>query len=109
MQQQKDVVTATDPSMKVPPKRKGNHPVRVGLVLLKLPSMKVPPKRKGNLSPYPRAVRFFTLNESPSEKEGKSPPGANTSPLPKPSMKVPPKRKGNFHDTFSFACGWSPQ
>ena len=59
--------------MKVPPKRKGNprrdhggkhtraplnespsekegksHPVRVGLVLLKLPSMKVPPKRKGN-------------------------------------------------------------
>ena len=40
------------------------------------PSMKVPPKRKGNkilrktLSP-----QLVTLNESPSEKEGKSQPG----------------------------------
>ena len=73
MQQQKDVVTATEPSMKVPPKRKGNHPVRVGLVLLKLPSMKVPPKRKGNRGREPQTDRDnHPLNESPSEKEGKS-------------------------------------
>ena len=36
------------------------------------PSMKVPPKRKGNTTPRP--VKFcqnLPLNESPSEKEGK--------------------------------------
>ena len=36
------------------------------------PSMKVPPKRKGNRFAISRAnFRVFTLNESPSEKEGK--------------------------------------
>ena len=39
------------------------------------PSMKVPPKRKGNLrSQVPvNTIDKLTLNESPSEKEGKSP------------------------------------
>ena len=36
------------PSMKVPPKRKGNNGALLGLLFLDLPSMKVPPKRKGN-------------------------------------------------------------
>ena len=37
------------------------------------PSMKVPPKRKGNrYTPRPRRCRPRPLNESPSEKEGKS-------------------------------------
>ena len=36
------------------------------------PSMKVPPKRKGNAQPEPRKEKpVSALNESPSEKEGK--------------------------------------
>ena len=36
------------------------------------PSMKVPPKRKGNLEAMKtRAALALALNESPSEKEGK--------------------------------------
>ena len=61
------------------------------------PSMKVPPKRKGNatLKPELRDQRL-TLNESPSEKEGKwDNPQAIRGKKPQPSMKVPPKRKGN--------------
>ena len=38
----------TEPSMKVPPKRKGNMDVVEGEVEFCGPSMKVPPKRKGN-------------------------------------------------------------
>ena len=39
-----------------------------------LPSMKVPPKRKGNYSlASPRNRYLQALNESPSEKEGKYP------------------------------------
>ena len=38
-----------------------------------VPSMKVPPKRKGNFgSGYAVCLAFTALNESPSEKEGKS-------------------------------------
>ena len=36
-----------------------------------VPSMKVPPKRKGNLSRKEVSENTMTLNESPSEKEGK--------------------------------------
>ena len=36
-----------------------------------VPSMKVPPKRKGNPAGLPRLGIQGTLNESPSEKEGK--------------------------------------
>ena len=60
------------PSMKVPPKRKGNLnriPHRANHII---PSMKVPPKRKGNLEAMKtRAALALALNESPSEKEGK--------------------------------------
>ena len=61
------------------------------------PSMKVPPKRKGNISSHaPPRLRFRTLNESPSEKEGKLTRIAwNAGAMRCPSMKVPPKRKGN--------------
>ena len=62
------------PSMKVPPKRKGNLRGCVELALCSHPSMKVPPKRKGNISSSPS----FLL-------------------LVPPSMKVPPKRKGNSY------------
>ena len=42
-------------------------------VNLEKPSMKVPPKRKGNPRGYRIVSMFlFSLNESPSEKEGKS-------------------------------------
>ncbi len=35
------------------------------------PSMKVPPKRKGNAHTMKGDWGYATLNESPSEKEGK--------------------------------------
>ena len=60
------------PSMKVPPKRKGNGVVSVLRVTLGA-SMKVPPKRKGNSTRQcSRKELQPCLNESPSEKEGKS-------------------------------------
>ena len=61
------------PSMKVPPKRKGNPRVVKFHAYYSRPSMKVPPKRKGN-SGRSSASRHHQspLNESPSEKEGKS-------------------------------------
>ena len=67
-------------------------------VIRGVPSMKVPPKRKGNPSMINDIKRHpEALNESPSEKEGKFcaqlPLGV---PVGLPSMKVPPKRKGNF-------------
>ena len=42
-------------------------------VALSRPSMKVPPKRKGNRYSRPTSLgQYRPLNESPSEKEGKS-------------------------------------
>ena len=65
---------AVDPSMKVPPKRKGNvHPNVFRTLAPGEPSMKVPPKRKGNHAAEPCHVEAGSLNESPSEKEGKLP------------------------------------
>ena len=60
------------------------------------PSMKVPPKRKGN-SIHRTVYRHATsaLNESPSEKEGKYHRPRRGAKRVDPSMKVPPKRKGN--------------
>ena len=86
------------PSMKVPPKRKGNNDSDLSVIDEMLtPSMKVPPKRKGN-STVPRASLHggFALNESPSEKEGKYVNHAEERITAMPSMKVPPKRKGNI-------------
>ena len=86
----------TWPSMKVPPKRKGNHPLHPVIARRLSPSMKVPPKRKGNILPLEVAQRAKrALNESPSEKEGKCDLMTQGKIHPKPSMKVPPKRKGN--------------
>ena len=57
-----------------PSEKEGKFPIVLILIYgLTVPSMKVPPKRKGNR--YFRALsprRFKALNESPSEKEGKS-------------------------------------
>ena len=62
------------------------------------PSMKVPPKRKGNTYPYIYYHYYqISLNESPSEKEGKYYSPCLVRGLRNwPSMKVPPKRKGNL-------------
>ena len=62
------------------------------------PSMKVPPKRKGNILVFSFiSQEFQALNESPSEKEGKYLQRKTfCAVLCVPSMKVPPKRKGNF-------------
>ena len=99
------------------------------------PSMKVPPKRKGNQPQGTRAPPSYpaALNESPSEKEGKChqpvpepgmPPSLNESPSEKegkwrvpgppgqasiPSMKVPPKRKGNWSDKVFCLTRLHPQ
>ena len=60
------------PSMKVPPKRKGNCPIRTRSRYRASPSMKVPPKRKGNAASLDiGGYERLPLNESPSEKEGK--------------------------------------
>ena len=60
------------------------------------PSMKVPPKRKGNFgSEGAMRQSSHPLNESPSEKEGKSLTKTWAISRWRPSMKVPPKRKGN--------------
>ena len=60
------------PSMKVPPKRKGNPLGLTDFSDMKNPSMKVPPKRKGNPGESPEVFYYdYPLNESPSEKEGK--------------------------------------
>ena len=46
---------------------------RLARLSLQMPSMKVPPKRKGNPAfPHPCSGDGCALNESPSEKEGKS-------------------------------------
>ena len=60
------------PSMKVPPKRKGNCAEENAGWRFEYPSMKVPPKRKGNLAVAALPLGITdSLNESPSEKEGK--------------------------------------
>ena len=61
-----------NPSMKVPPKRKGNGVEVVSSESQRVsPSMKVPPKRKGNSGYRACPWVLVPLNESPSEKEGK--------------------------------------
>ena len=64
------------------------------------PSMKVPPKRKGNLVSWADPGSWSPLNESPSEKEGKLAQAACIAQWRHPSMKVPPKRKGNWSVVF---------
>ena len=59
------------PSMKVPPKRKGNNICYAFILPHAVPSMKVPPKRKGNRAATLMCGEGAALNESPSEKEGK--------------------------------------
>ena len=99
------------PSMKVPPKRKGNALVDLFAVVLSHPSMKVPPKRKGNHRDLllQAALQTVALNESPSEKEGKSCWWVRLVRRLAPSMKVPPKRKGNGAPGASRAECRSPQ
>ena len=68
-----EVTDKTIPSMKVPPKRKGNPATgEQNRLNFLVPSMKVPPKRKGN-DPAVQGWGYYI----------------------RPSMKVPPKRKGN--------------
>ena len=56
VQQHRRNVARGQPSMKVPPKRKGNLALLAVFCLVILwPSMKVPPKRKGNS--YPKIAR----------------------------------------------------
>ena len=94
------------PSMKVPPKRKGNGYRPCYTSIADNPSMKVPPKRKGNFAARGRLPVLLTwsLNESPSEKEGKSARALPVRGLRQPSMKVPPKRKGNVRSTGTTRC-----
>ena len=74
------------PSMKVPPKRKGNVMTKSWLKVMSTPSMKVPPKRKGNY----RLQALWQMR------------------CTGPSMKVPPKRKGNTLENIGFKGGIGP-
>ena len=74
------------------------------------PSMKVPPKRKGNWG-FAQGFdcRFVALNESPSEKEGKCAVSQSREGGYVPSMKVPPKRKGNCRGSVPAGTAELPQ
>ena len=55
-----------------PSEKEGKWRILSGPALAPLPSMKVPPKRKGNSAPQLATMTdAYALNESPSEKEGK--------------------------------------
>ena len=86
----------TPPSMKVPPKRKGN---RVAVEVernVKPPSMKVPPKRKGNVQPVAGCnTSHMPSMKVPPKRKGNAENFGFQTALEHPSMKVPPKRKGN--------------
>ena len=61
------------PSMKVPPKRKGNNLIRVHSFSLRSALNESPSEKEGKFAPSRSFLRKrVTLNESPSEKEGKS-------------------------------------
>ena len=66
--------------------------------LTELPSMKVPPKRKGNFLLLGRLQLFKPpLNESPSEKEGKC--GAEAAAKARPGNSLnesPSEKEGKF-------------
>ena len=84
------------PSMKVPPKRKGNEPIRRAKITFR--ALNESPSEKEGKSGGRAGENFRgkTLNESPSEKEGKwRSHRCGRLALAVPSMKVPPKRKGN--------------
>ncbi len=89
------------PSMKVPPKRKGNARARVAReVFPHAPSMKVPPKRKGNFWRLARAVALIdSLNESPSEKEGKYHRGISRKSGLSPLNESPSEKEGKWWGT----------
>ena len=98
------------PSMKVPPKRKGNLIDVDAWVKIMEPLNESPSEKEGKCSPlWIEATDGVTpLNESPSEKEGKCRRMIARLTNQAPSMKVPPKRKGNpdapanslsFHET----------
>ena len=79
-----------------PSEKEGKFHAVDEVIQLIVPSMKVPPKRKGNKPLKPDASTAKALNESPSEKEGKWLINGRAAHAPAtPSMKVPPKRKGN--------------
>ena len=55
-----------------PSEKEGKYFINSRVVTLDQPSMKVPPKRKGNVPSLSNLDGLATtLNESPSEKEGK--------------------------------------
>ena len=54
-----------------PSEKEGKYPGHFCHVRTRHPSMKVPPKRKGNKTHPGRGGSGVPLNESPSEKEGK--------------------------------------
>ena len=86
------------PSMKVPPKRKGNSSGLAAVLLTDTTLNESPSEKEGKYAMTRQSARkTVTLNESPSEKEGKLPlkPEVSENTMI-PSMKVPPKRKGNL-------------
>ena len=79
-----------------PSEKEGKFPAAELVLCVHPPSMKVPPKRKGNPHLGKSHLGNISLNESPSEKEGKYlRSSASERRSGWPSMKVPPKRKGN--------------
>ena len=88
------------PSMKVPPKRKGNAALP-HIPCRRPPSMKVPPKRKGNQTNPPAVHQSRPLNESPSEKEGKCRAEARAGKISAALNESPSEKEGKFEDCWS--------
>ena len=77
----------------------------VRMVKILSPSMKVPPKRKGNPRPFLPRPNSSSLNESPSEKEGKwvssLPFGAHNTAL----NESPSEKEGKFTSPSAMVFG----
>ena len=97
------------PSMKVPPKRKGNAVSEEVTALKAKPSMKVPPKRKGNLGTVSFHVALRPSMKVPPKRKGNDKAPHEVPVSNDPSMKVPPKRKGNLHPAGQCAASLGPQ
>ena len=69
----KTVDVLADPLNESPSEKEGKFVIQLACCHVPLPSMKVPPKRKGNPGvAWAVGLPAISLNESPSEKEGKS-------------------------------------
>ena len=79
-----------------PSEKEGKYNVSLWVCGEHLPSMKVPPKRKGNLKLWWMLRSRASLNESPSEKEGKYSTPEDILKLEPALNESPSEKEGKF-------------